>query len=323
MKKAIALIMFSLIASACVLSISGCGKKECNGTSLTGTVDLEGHRGARGKRPENTIPAFVYCMEQGMTTLELDTHVTKDKDLIIHHDDTLNGTICQDAQGNPAAKIPVKTLTVAELKTYDCGARKNGEFPEQEPVKGTRLSTLKELFDFVKAYEKEHNIAVPFMFNIEIKLEENATIEEILQAARIMVKTVEDAGMTDRVLIQSFVMDAIQEVKKLNPAMKTSALFQPTYPQGFMLTIGQPSNSDDIIAKAVGVGADVISPYYLYCTSDFMKKSHEKKLQVIPWTVNEPDVMARLLKCGVDGMISDYPDRLRAAHEAWRKAVPK
>ncbi|MBN1533924.1 MAG: glycerophosphodiester phosphodiesterase [Spirochaetes bacterium] len=323
MKKALALLMFLMMASTGILCTTGCGTRECSGSSLNGTVDLEGHRGARGKRPENTIPAFVYCMEQGMTTLELDTHVTKDKDLIIYHDDTMNGTICQDAHGNPAGKIPVKTLTVSELKTYDCGARKNEEFPEQETAKGTRLSTLKELFDFVKAYEDEHGITTPFMFNIEIKLEENASIQEILEAARITVKAIEDSGMTNRVIVQSFVMEAIKEVKRINPAMKTSALFQPTYPQGFMLTIGRSANSDEIIAQTLEAGADVISPYYLYCSSEFMRKCHEKKLLVIPWTVNEPEAMKRLLECGVDGIISDYPDRLRAAHDVWRKTGQK
>ncbi len=317
------LLAVTITASLFAVSLNGCTKDDYTGTTLTGSFDMEGHRGARGKRPENTIPAFLYCMEQGMTTLELDTVVTRDKELIIHHDTELNGTICLDSRGNPAQPVPVKNLTVAELKTYDCGALKNEKFPEQQPQKGTRLSTLKELFRYVRAYEKDRGIATPFMFNAEIKLEDNAGIDAILEAARLMVKAIEDAGMTDRVIVQSFVMEALKEVRRLNPSIRTSALFEPTYPQGFLLTIGAAANSDEIIEKTVQTGASIISPYYLYCSGDFIKKCHDKNIAVVPWTVNETDIMERLMKRGVDGIISDYPDRLKKAYDDHKKAALK
>ena len=118
-----------------------CGIAAAAGRSLDGTVDLQGHRGARGKRPENTIPAFVYCIEQGMTSIEIDTNVTQDNQLIVYHDTTVNGKICRSENGEPAESVPIREMTVRELKRLDCGSAGNPKFPEQEPVPGTRLIT--------------------------------------------------------------------------------------------------------------------------------------------------------------------------------------
>ena len=113
-----------------------CSRYRATGRSLDGTHDLQGHRGARGKRPENTIPAFEYCIEHQMTTIELDTGVTKDKQLIVNHDSTVNGKICFYEDGGPAEFTPIKDLTVDQLKQLDCGTTGNTDFPEQMPVAG-------------------------------------------------------------------------------------------------------------------------------------------------------------------------------------------
>lgn len=136
--------------------------------SLDGTVDLQGHRGARGKRTENTIPAFVYCIENNMTTIELDTNLTKDRELIVYHDTAINTRICRHEKGATVPRTPIKDLTVAELKQLDCGII-DKNFPEQVVFENTRLLTLSEFFEFIIGYERKNSPLKPIRFNIEIK----------------------------------------------------------------------------------------------------------------------------------------------------------
>ncbi len=286
------------------------------------SLDLQGHRGARGDRPENTLPAFQYCMEQQMTTLELDTVVTRDKQLIVYHDTNLNGELCLDAEGNPAQSIPIKNLSVAELKSYDCGSLVNEDFPEMQTVPGTRLSTLDEVFKTAKNYEKQHQVKSKFLYNIELKFDENYTREEVDEAAILMVKNIEEADLTEFVTVQCFTMEMLPAVKKLNPRIKLSALFEPTIPQGIRLMIGFTANSDEILQKAINAGADVISPYYLYIKPDFVRASHANNLEVLPWTVNDAEKMKEMMNLNVDGIISDHPKLLFETHQNWKSAAP-
>lgn len=294
-----------------------CSSSGAIGRSLDGTHDLQGHRGARGKRPENTIPAFEYCIEHQMTTIELDTNVTKDKQLIVNHDTAVNGKICLYEDGESAEFTPIKDLTVEELKQLDCGSTGNADFPEQMPVAGSRLITLDEFFEFVHAYERDHALPRPILFNIETKFRDDHTIEEVYTAARLMVKAIEAAGMVDRSTVQSFVPQVLPEIKKLNPSIKTSALFEPSVFQGFLLKLGFNANRDEIIQNAAALAVDIISPHYLYIDTGFVHRCHEKCLKVLPWVVNEARAMEKMLNCGVDGIISDYPDRLSRVYAKW------
>ena len=294
-----------------------CSRYRATGRSLDGTHDLQGHRGARGKRPENTIPAFEYCIEHQMTTIELDTGVTKDKQLIVNHDTNVNGKICLYENGEPAEFIPIKDLTVEQLRRLDCGSAGNTDFPEQVPVAGAGLITLDEFFEFVHAYERDHVLLHPILFNIETKFRDDHTLEEIYETARLMVKAIEAAGMTARSTVQSFVPAVLPEIKKLNPRIKTSVLFKPTVFQGFLLKLGFNANRDTIIQNAAALAADIISPHYLYVDAAFVHCCHKKCIKVLPWVVNETETMERLLNYGVDGIISDYPDRLSRVYAKW------
>jgi len=315
LKPLLTIALFCLLLPACSsANLSG------GGSSAKGdTVDLQGHRGARGMRPENTIPAFQYCIEHNMTTIELDTNVTKDKQLIVYHDSVINSSLCLDEDGNPAKPVPIKELTVSEIKKLDCGAVKNDKFPEQVPVKNTRLVTLSEFFDFVKKYEQDHPEKQPSGFNIETKFGESHSKEEVLETAKIMVNTIETAGMVDRTTVQSFVIEILPEIKKLNSKLKTSALFQPTRFQRIKMLLGLNANRSEIIEKTTKVDADIISPYYLYVTPEFVTQCHEKKIDVLPWAVNDEEKIVKLLNCGVDGIISDYPDKLYRIYIQWKE----
>ncbi|MCP4130972.1 MAG: glycerophosphodiester phosphodiesterase, partial [bacterium] len=230
-------IFISLATTITLATLIGCSTTIKNKAILK-QVDLQGHRGARALRPENSIPAFISCIENNMTTIELDTAVTKDKKLIIIHDTVLNEKLCVDSTGKPAKAIPVANLTVAELKKYDCGSLQHEDFPEQVTVKNTRLITLEEFFNFIKEYERKSNAAGTIKFNIEIKFKESAAIAEVKEAAQIMVRSLQQSGMRERTVVQCFNLDLIKEIRKINPGLTTSALFTLTRVEGLLLLAG-------------------------------------------------------------------------------------
>ncbi len=283
------------------------------------TIELQGHRGARGLAPENTWPAFEIALQKGMNVLELDTVLTAEGDLVIHHDTDTNPKICRNGDGSAMESKPVRQLTVAQLKQLDCGVLKHGDFSEQVPRPGTRLITLSEFFRAVKEYEKKNKSALPVMFNIEAKFPKGAAPDaaELRLFAATLLKQIKEAGVEKRTTLQSFRIEILPVIKELNPAMRTSALFEPSKWQGLRMYLGLGSGiRRDIIDAAVAARADIISPYKLYANNDFVRDAHARGLAVIPWTVNDPSEIEALLARGVDGIISDYPDRLAAV---WSK----
>lgn len=296
--------------------IGACSSAPIINKPLEGSLDLQGHRGARGLKPENTWPAFEEAIRQGMTTLELDTVLTKDKKIIIHHDSETNPVICQKKDGTEILSQSLYELTLAELKQLDCGTKKNPKYPEQIPVPGTELITIEEFFALVAKTEKQFPEKSKLKFNIETKFPNDdkaqLPIEIVKEHVSLLVQSVEKAKVTDRTTIQSFYLKALPIVKEKNPKIKTSALFSPTYFQGAMMTFGfGNSTRKNILEKTLEVKADIISPYFLYVTNEFVQEAHSHKISVIPWTVNERSEMQRLIEAGVDGIITDYPDRLK------------
>ncbi|PJZ53593.1 glycerophosphodiester phosphodiesterase [Leptospira adleri] len=296
--------------------IGACSSAPIVNKPLEGNLDLQGHRGARGLKPENTWPAFEEAIRQGMTTLELDTVLTKDKKIIIHHDSETNPVICQKKDGTEILSRSLYELNLAELKQLDCGAKKNPKYPEQIPVPGTELITIEEFFVLVAKTEKQFPEKPKLKFNIETKFPNDdkaqLPIEIVKEHVSLLVQSVEKAKATDRTTIQSFYLKALPIVKEKNPKIKTSALFSPTYFQGAMMTFGLGNSTrKNVLEKTLEVKADIISPYFLYVTKEFVREAHSHKISVIPWTVNERSEMQRLIKAGVDGIITDYPDRLK------------
>jgi len=283
------------------------------------TIELQGHRGARGLAPENTWPAFEIALQKGMNVLELDTVLTAEGDLVIHHDTETNPKICRNGDGSAIEAVPIRQLTVAQLKQLDCGALKHSDFPEQAPRPGTRLMTLGELFRAVKEYEKRNKSTVPVLFNIEAKFPKDGTPDaaELRLFAETMLRQIRSAAMENRSTVQSFYLPFLVIIKNLAPTIRTAALFQPTRWQGLRMYLGLGQGiRHDIIDAAVATRADIISPYKLYANTEFIREAHARGLAVIPWTVNDPSEMEALLARGVDGIISDYPDRLAAV---WSK----
>ncbi|MDX1959714.1 MAG: glycerophosphodiester phosphodiesterase [Leptospiraceae bacterium] len=306
---------FSFLLIVIFVIISSC--ESITEKSIVAEIDLQGHRGARGLKPENTLPAFEEAMKFGMSTIELDTVVTKDKQLLIHHDTELNPVICLDEKNEPVKKIKISDLEISEIKKLDCGTLKNPKFPEQQPVAGTRLSTLGEFFKFVQEYEKKNKLTRKFQFNIETKFPSSPKETDIEEFARLMVTEIEKAKMVERSTVQSFNHKVLPIVLKLNPKLKTSALIEPNGILGYinLRFFFRRTKQTRAIEQAITANAKIISPYYEYVDEFFLKTAHEKNLIVIPWTVNDPEDMKRLLQIGVDGIISDYPDRLKKVFE--------
>lgn len=297
--------------------------------------DLQGHRGARGLAPENTLPAFATALSLGISTLELDVNLTKDGHLLVGHDPVLLPHLARlDGHWIKTPSPAIWQTPLAELQRYDVGrldpATRYGQtYPEQKPVDGTRMPLLSDVFALVA---KSGNAAV--RFNIETKLnpakpDESAPPE---QFATALVLAIRNAGLGSRANLQSFDWRTLKEAARLAPEIPRAHL---TIEGGNSDNVqrGQPGASpwlngldaDDhpsTPALVKAAGGQIWSPFWRNVTPDLVAEAHRLGLQVIPWTVNEPAEMDRLIVMQVDGLISDYPDRLRAAMQARGLPLP-
>lgn len=261
--------------------------------------DLQGHRGARGHAPENTLAGFERALAIGVDTLELDVGVTRDGVVVIHHDRRLNPDVARGVDGTwVSAPAPtIYSLSYAELARYDVGRIRPGSdyarrFPHQQPIDGTRIPRLSELWP----------IAPRVRFNIETKLVPEAPEETLPPEpfARAVIAEVRRAGVAPRTTIQSFDFRTLAVVQREAPEIRTA-----------YLTSGQRGAA---VAKSVhALQGTIWSPNYQDLDPVALAAARGFGLKVIPWTVNEPADIARVLAMNVDGLISDYPDRVRQA----------
>jgi len=305
--------------------------------TATLALDIQGHRGARGLAPENTLPAFARALTLGVTTLELDTGITRDGVMVIAHDPALNPDITRGPGGRWLEQTgpAIASLTFDELQRYDVGAIRPGSgyaqrFPAQQPVDGTRIPRLADLYALVRS---SGNDAV--RFNIETKLSPLAPGQTAAPEAfaRALVAAVRAAGMAQRTAIQSFDWRTLAIVQREAPEIPTVYL---TAQQGFLDNIqaaagASPWTAGRHVSEFGGsiprlvkaMGGAVWSPYYGEATRENVREAQGLGLKVVVWTVNEPADLRRMIELGVDGIISDYPDRLRAAAAAAGIALPR
>ena len=298
--------------------------------------DLEGHRGTRGLAPENTLAAFRRALEIGVTTIETDMGVTKDDVVVISHNPNLNPDLVRDPEGHWLASTGpyIRALTFAELSRYDIGrinptSQYARQFPNQRASDGERFPKLSELFDLAKASGK------PVRFNIETKITptsgENAP--DPATFAKLVIAVVRDAKLADRVTIQSFDWRTLREAKRIAPEIETSCLTIQTKSDDTVTTPdGGPSpwhagfalrdygGSLPALVKAAGCGT--WSMFWRNLTPKDLEAAHALGLKVLPWTVNERSDMRSLIEQGVDGIITDYPDRLREVMAEKKMALP-
>jgi glycerophosphoryl diester phosphodiesterase len=257
-------------------------------------LDLQGHRGARGLAPENTLPAFERAIALGVTTLELDVGVTRDGVVVIHHDRTLNPDLARgpDGQWVRAPAPAIHSLSFAELQRYDVGRLRPGSeyaarFPHQQAVDGTRIPRLTDLFFMAESVR----------FNIETKISPDAPHETLAPEpfARALIAEVRKAGVEKRTTIQSFDFRTLKVVEREAPEIATAYLTSRRHPYP---------------EKVHAAGGRIWSPDFTSLNTENLAKARSLGLKIIPWTVNEPGDIARVLYLGVDGIISDYPDRV-------------
>lgn len=271
-------------------------------TMQTNDFDWQGHRGARGLVPENTIPAFLKALEyRKITTLELDLAVSKDGVLIVSHEPWMSALICNRPDGTPVGKEEEKSLnifglTYEEIKTYDCGSRGNARFPEQEAMK-TYKPSLADVVEEVRAYCSIYERPLP-AYNIEIKSSpemDGIFTPPVGVFARQVVDEIKHLGIKDRATIQSFDIRALQALHHYDPSITTALLVEN-------------SDSPQENLDRLGYLPAIYSPYYKLLKKRHIKALHEQGIKVIPWTVNKKKTMKKLIRKGVDGLITDYPN---------------
>lgn len=291
--------------------------------------DLQGHRGARGLAPENTLTGFKTALDIGVTTLEVDLALTRDHILVLSHEPRLTPALVRGPGGAwlTTDGPPFIELDHADLARYDVGrlnpAHKYATlWPMQKPADGERIPTLAALFALAR--DARSPGGAPVRFNIETKVTPGAEVPTADAAAfaQAVVMAVLSAQMGDRVTVQSFDWRTLVEVKRLAPQIATVCLtiessgmntvragVDGASPWHAGLKAAEHGSSVARLARAAGCAA--WSPFWRNVTAELVAEAHALGLKVIPWTVNEPDEMARLAALGVDGLITDYPDRAR------------
>ena len=300
------LLLFSfllLIACGETTSTETTNTATPNSTEMTTKkIDWQGHRGARGLVPENTIPAFLKALEfPDVRTLELDVAISKDEQVIISHEPWMSHHICSHPNGKAVTEAEEKDLllfqmTYEEIKKYDSGSRGNERFPDQVSMKIHKPS-LKDMVTVVEKHCTEKGLPLPY-YNIEIKSEESydgIKTPGVVRFVELVLEEVKALGIFDRTNLQSFDFRVVREVKKQAPDMVQALLIENAK--------SVESNIDSL-----GFTPEIYSPYYKVLTDAVVKDIHQRGMKVIPWTVNDKASMQMLIDIGVDGIITDYPN---------------
>lgn len=260
-------------------------------------IEVQGHRGARGSRPENTLPAFEFAIENGVDTLELDIAVSKDGQLVISHDPELTPERCLDPSGNKLKEpIYIHTLDYDEIKKYDCGTLGNERFPKQVAVPHTPKPRLVDLFEMVEKSDLPGAKTVHFNIETKIYPSKPDITPAPYEFSKMIIDLARKHHMISRMILQSFDDRTLMAAKKIEPKVVTS-----------MLT---SDNHIDYVAVAKKAHADIISCDHEWILADDVKNLHKAGIKVLPWTVNDPKDWDYLISIGVDGIISDYPKEL-------------
>ena len=293
--------------------------------------DLQGHRGARGLAPENTLAGFERALAVGVTTLELDVVLSADGVPVISHDTAPNPDLTRDASGRwlQGRGQPFHRLTLAEIAAWDVGrinpaSRYARDFAQQVPRDGQRIPTLATLFERVRQLGARH-----VRFNIELKLHPQRPDESPLPEAFVqaVLEVVATHGMTSRVGLQSFDWRIQKVARRLAPGMPLAYL-TAQLPRFNTLRDGEwtaglrLAEHEDAPAMVAAAGGKLWSPHFSDLNQQVLQRARALELRVIPWTVNDPQDMARLIDWGVDGLITDYPDRLRDVMEQRGMVLP-
>ncbi|MDB5284205.1 MAG: glycerophosphodiester phosphodiesterase [Bacteroidota bacterium] len=265
--------------------------------------DIEGHRGCRGLYPENTIVAFIEAVKLGVNTLEMDIIISKDGQVVISHDTYMNDVICTKPDGSPVkageeGNYQIYNMAYDEIKKFDCGLRGNPKFPNQHKM-AAHKPLLSEVIDSVERYLQEHHLP-PVRYNIETKSTvggDNLYHPKPKEFTQKFYDVIKQKGVIKKCILQSFDVRTLQEMKKIDSTVTTAYLVENLD--------GLKKNLDKL-----GFTPDIYSPNYMLVNRKLVKACHKLNIKILPWTVNDEKKMVHFKKIGVDGLISDYPDKL-------------
>jgi glycerophosphoryl diester phosphodiesterase len=283
------------------LTFVACKSLETRPVKTPPGFDWQGHRGARGLMPENSVPAFLKALEYpAVVTLELDLAVSKDLQLIVSHEPWFNPAICLQANGDSigrkeAEKHLLYQLTAAEIRDYDCGSLGNPRFPQQQKMRVYK-PTLREVVQLARAARPG------IRWNIEIKSNpawDGLRHPPVAEFVALVVKELRDLGIDQTSTVQSFDVRALRELHRQAPDLQLAFLVENM--QGFEANLAK-----------LDFTPAIYSPYYLFVNAGLVKKCRARGMRLVPWTVNDVKSMRRLIRLGVNGIITDYPDLIEA-----------
>jgi glycerophosphoryl diester phosphodiesterase len=290
-------ILMSLVLLSCTNNQKTSEAKE------PANFDKEGHRGCRGLMPENTIPAFKNAIDLGVTTLEMDAIITKDKQVILSHEPFFNHEITTKADGSFVKEEEEKSLNIYEMtyeqtQQFDVGLKPHPRFEKQQKM-AAHKPKLADVIDSAEAYTKAKSLP-PIQYNIETKTKpetDDTYHPKPDEFVELLIAVIKEKKIEDRVIIQSFDIRTLQYLHSKYPEIKTAYLFELP---------STKSLSERL--QDLGFKPTIYSPEFITVTPEIIKECHDAGIKVIPWTVNDVEKMKELKQMGVDGVISDYPN---------------
>lgn len=298
-------------------------------------IEAHGHRGARGLRPENTLPSFAHALEVGVDALELDVTMSADGVVVTTHDPHISPFTCRDTAPYgpddphfPYVGRPVAHLSLGMLKTLDCGMALPGGEPDkfvhtQVPVPGARMPTLAEVAKLLRRYGAD-----TVRLTVELKTDPTGAHEtpDPAELTGRVAETLARHDLTDRVTVQSFDWRVLRHAaRELPDAIRAALVERLTVRPGtpWLAGLDPAAFGGDIVATAAEVAAHRLAPEQAMVDDGLVAAARARGMPVIVWTVNTEDDMRRMIEAGVDGIITDYPDRLRTVMEAHGMPLPR
>jgi glycerophosphoryl diester phosphodiesterase len=290
-------------------------------------IDLQGHRGARGLFPENTLAGFSAALAVGIDSFELDVAVTADGVPVVTHDPLLNPDLVRGPDGDwlPARGPLIRSLRLAEFATYDVGRIRPGsayasQFPDQAPYDGARIPTLAEVLAVDPAVR----------FNVELKTypaHPDWTVDATAMAEAV-IAVAEQTGAIGRVTVESFDWRGPRQVRRLRPELPLAWATRPETVAEAALWWDGPTPADygGSVPRAVAAeGGPIWAPHHADLKVELIAEAHALGLAVLAWTVNDAEAIRRLLRAGIDGLITDRPDIARKvlAEEGFPLPAPR
>lgn len=284
--------------------ISGCSAPRNEHIAASNLIlDIQGHRGCRGLFPENSIFGFLHALELGVNTLEMDVVISKDHQVLLSHEPFISHLICRDSTGNLIKESLERSYNIyqmnyQEIRQFDCGSNGHPGFLEQKGM-ASHKPLLSEVIATVEQRRVELGLA-PVYYNIETKTHPNG--DSLYHPApdkfvELLLQEINIAGIQSQTIIQSFDPRTLQSVKSQASEIKLALLVENK--------LGPQKNLANL-----GFDPEIYSPEHLLIDQYLIDFLEQRQIKLIPWTINEPKDMKKYLDMGVDGIITDYPDRL-------------